>query len=288
MTIIKNTLKLTLVLYICVALTGVYVLSASARITPKETEEETTLITIVKGDTLWDLCQEHLKDPTKWPELKKYNDFSNPHLIYPGEKLRIPVSMAKEMEEALIGEGGDLQLKFEASNAENKALKEKLDNTEKDLKKLGEDSKKLQAKVAALEKELKSKEMQLKEAEKVSAEALTSIIRKELAATQEALQKKLNQTNRRINALEKLITEKNSAIETMTEKIAAIQQNTEKLLKQIEMNQQALKELKMHIENAQGIHEQPSSTKRTLAFVTTVAAGVGWFVLSSIGGRSGE
>lgn len=288
MTFIKNTLKLTLVLYICVALTGVYVLSASARITPKETEEETTLITIKKGDTLWDLCQEYLKDPTKWPELKKYNDFSNPDLIYPGERLRIPVSLAKDMGEDLNDEGRNLNDELAASNEEAKATKELLENAEKELKKLMEDLKKIQSKVAALEKELKSKDMQLKEAEKVSSEALTSIVRIELATTQEALQKKLNQVNRNVNGLEKLITEKNSAIEAIKGKIASIEQNNENLLKQIEMNQEALKELNIYLKNAKGIHEEPSSTKRTLAFVTTVAAGVGWFVLSSIGGRSGE
>ena len=57
------------------------------------------LITIVKGDTLWDLCQEHLKDPLRWRELSKYNDFTNPHLIYPGEELRIPIAMMKEVKE---------------------------------------------------------------------------------------------------------------------------------------------------------------------------------------------
>ena len=93
MNMIKSTLKLTLILYLCVALSGVFILSATARITPKEGGEDTKLITIVKGDTLWDLCQEHLKDPLRWRELSKYNDFTNPDLIYPGEKLRIPVSM---------------------------------------------------------------------------------------------------------------------------------------------------------------------------------------------------
>ncbi|MYF56675.1 LysM peptidoglycan-binding domain-containing protein, partial [Candidatus Poribacteria bacterium] len=85
MNMIKSTLKLAMILYICVALTGVYALSASAKITPRDdSDEETTLITIEKGDTLWDLCQEHLKDPLKWRELSKNNDFTNPDLIYPG------------------------------------------------------------------------------------------------------------------------------------------------------------------------------------------------------------
>ena len=96
MKMIRGTLKLTLILYICAALSGVYVLSASARITPHPDEDGTVLITIEKGDTLWDLCQEYLEDPTRWPELKEYNDFTNPHLIYPGEQLRIPSDLLSD------------------------------------------------------------------------------------------------------------------------------------------------------------------------------------------------
>ncbi len=97
MKIIKSTLKITLILYICTALCAVYVLSTSARITPHdEGDQSTILITIKKGDTLWNLCQEHLKDPLRWRELSKYNDFTNPHFIYPGEQLRIPVDSTLE------------------------------------------------------------------------------------------------------------------------------------------------------------------------------------------------
>ena len=64
MKMIRGTLKLALILYICAALSGVYVLSASAKITPHDGGDDTTLITIVKGDTLWDLCQRAPQGPT--------------------------------------------------------------------------------------------------------------------------------------------------------------------------------------------------------------------------------
>ena len=57
---------------------------------PNPEMEGTTLITIVKGDTLWDLATKHLEDPLKWPEFKQYNDFTNPDQIYPDEMMRIP------------------------------------------------------------------------------------------------------------------------------------------------------------------------------------------------------
>ena len=91
---------MALILYICTVLSGVYVLSASARITPHADDDgdDTILITIEKGDTLWDLCQEHLKDPLQWRELSKYNDFTNPHISsIPGEKIAYSAfAMARE------------------------------------------------------------------------------------------------------------------------------------------------------------------------------------------------
>ena len=54
MKMIRGTLKLALILYICAALSGVYVLSASAaNYTRTQTMIGTVLIEIVKGDTLW-------------------------------------------------------------------------------------------------------------------------------------------------------------------------------------------------------------------------------------------
>lgn len=287
MKMIKSTLKLSLVLYICVALSGIYALSASARITPHEGDEDTKLITIVKGDTLWDLCQEHLKDPLRWRELSKYNDFTNPHLIYPGEKLRIPLSMAKEIEDDMGEEAGELDDTIKTLIAEGEALQEKLDKAEEQIAALKKELEEAAKNAAALEKQLKSQDKAI-EAVKKSADGVTSAIKKELAAAQEAIEKKITQTNRRINALEKSITEQNSVIEAIQKQLTTINQNIETVLKQIEMNQQALKELRMAIEDAKGIHEEISSSKRALVFITTVAAGVGWFVINAVGGRSGD
>jgi hypothetical protein len=47
---------------------------------------------VKKGDTLWDLAKEYLKDPFKWPEVFSRNSdiVENPQWIYPGENIRIP------------------------------------------------------------------------------------------------------------------------------------------------------------------------------------------------------
>jgi LysM repeat protein len=45
---------------------------------------------VKRGDTLWDISKVYLRDPWYWPEIWYVNpQVSNPHLIYPGDKLRL-------------------------------------------------------------------------------------------------------------------------------------------------------------------------------------------------------
>ena len=47
--------------------------------------------TIKRGDTLWELSKMYLTSPWRWPELWGMNktQIANPHLIYPGQELRL-------------------------------------------------------------------------------------------------------------------------------------------------------------------------------------------------------
>jgi len=48
------------------------------------------IYTIKKGDTLWGISEQFLKDPYYWPNLWSNNpELRNPHFIYPGQKLAI-------------------------------------------------------------------------------------------------------------------------------------------------------------------------------------------------------
>ena len=53
-------------------------------------QEEPTVYVIKRGDTLWGLSERFLQDPYYWPDMwAKNKRITNPHLIYPGQKLRV-------------------------------------------------------------------------------------------------------------------------------------------------------------------------------------------------------
>ncbi len=287
MKMIRGTLKLALVLYICAALSGVYVLSASAKITPHAGDDSTTLVTVVKGDTLWSLAEEHLKDPHRWSELKQYNDFTNPHLIFPGEELRIPVAMAKEVvqmaEENLAGQQAELeQLKMELADSE--ATRDKL---EAEITGLNDSMGELKGQIDALEGSLKSQE-KLMDAVGDSVGTVSSSIKDALAAQKSAIHDGLAHLDEHIEEVAAMLEASHAKAEETQELAGAVKEKVKAALAQIEANQKAIAEVKMLIEDAKGVHEELSKSKRTLVFLTTLAAGVGLVVLNGIGGRSGE
>ena len=287
MKMIRGTLKLTLILYICAALSGVYVLSASARITPHEGDDDTMLVTIVKGDTLWDLCQQHLKDPLRWRELSKYNDFTNPHLIYPGEQLRIPVAMAKEavvVAEAELAEHQAELERLKVELAESEATRDKL---EAEISGLNESMGQLKAQLKALEDSLKSQE-QLMGVVGESGEAIASSVKKALAANKEAILHEIAHLDEHLKGLEKMHAERKKEAEDTHGHVEAIQAEVKMFLSHIEANQKAINEVKMILEDAKGVHEELSTSKRALVFLTTIAAGIGLFAINSMGGRGSE
>ena len=284
MNMMKSTLKLAMILYICVALSGVYVLSASARITPHEGDDKTTLITIEKGDTLWDLCQKHLKDPLRWRELSKYNDFTNPNLIYPGEKLRIPVAMINEV---VNGAQKDVEKqqeeveKLKTELAESEATRDKL---MAEIKQLNESMAELKKKIGELEASQKSQEKVIDAVKEANAAAADDV-KKTVRNSRNALQKQLETLNDNLDSAKEMISDLQKNLKATQDQIKAVQGDIKTALKNIETNQNAINELKMMIKDAQGVHEEVSSSKRTIAFLTTVVAGIGLFVINSIGGR---
>ncbi len=53
-------------------------------------QDEPTIYVIKQGDTLWGLSERFIKDPNYWPEMwSKNSQVTNPHFIYPSQKVRI-------------------------------------------------------------------------------------------------------------------------------------------------------------------------------------------------------
>ena len=52
--------------------------------------------TVVRGETLWGLADRYLQNPYAWPSIHDLNRalIANPHLIYPGQTVRIPGLLA--------------------------------------------------------------------------------------------------------------------------------------------------------------------------------------------------
>ena len=284
MNMIKSTLKLAMILYICVALSGVYVLSASARIVPHEGDKNTTLITIEKGDTLWDLCHKYLEDPLKWRELSKYNDFTNPDLIYPGEKLRIPVAMAKKVVEKVEEEVKEQQEKVEELRTNLAKSKAERDKLMAEIKDLNDSMAELKKKIGELEASQKSQEEIIDAVKKENAAAADDV-KKAVRNAKNALQKQLETLNGNLDSSKEMLSTLQKDLKATQDHIKAVQGDVKTALANIETNQKGISELKMMIVDAQGVHEEVSSSKRAIVFITTVAAGIGLFVLNAIGGR---
>jgi LysM repeat protein len=92
--ILKNLL---LVLALLATLSGGSSVGFAADAVPSATRETAAkaengyYYTVQKGDTLWDLSQRFSVTPWVWPELWEENSetIANPHLIYPGQKIRL-------------------------------------------------------------------------------------------------------------------------------------------------------------------------------------------------------
>jgi len=55
-------------------------------------QEDYKEYTVKKGDTLWNISSKEMVDPFLWPKVWKENpEIKNPDLIYPGQKIRIPL-----------------------------------------------------------------------------------------------------------------------------------------------------------------------------------------------------
>ena len=284
MKMMKSILRFSLILYLCVLLTGAsYILTASAKITPNPDMEGTTLITIVKGDTLWDLATKHLEDPLKWPEFKKYNTFTNPDWIYPDEMMRIPAKMVAEIidvaaEKEMVTLEELEMVKAELAAMETKAMaaEEAVGVTAADVTAIKMMVDDLIARQKKVESGLKEVQGQLAGLPEVAA-GLNASLMEHAEASKMAISKvseRVDGARGDIKELRQTVKDKHKA------GMEAAKASDEMLAAGIKANADSLD--KLH-EMKKDVTEEPSGSKRTLAFLTTLAGTAAWFAISAMG-----
>jgi len=79
-------------------------------------DDETYIHVVVKGDTLWDICEGLYGNPWVWPKVWQLNPhITNPHWIYPGTKLRVYYEIPKGFETVTAIEQAAVQAAVQAA-----------------------------------------------------------------------------------------------------------------------------------------------------------------------------
>ena len=279
----KPILRFSLILYLCLFLTGAaYILTASAKITPHPDMDGTTLITIVKGDTLWGLAIQHLENARAWPEFKDYNTFSDPDRIYPGEMMRIPAKMVEVIVEEAVEEEMVTLSELEMVKAELAAAEARAMAAEEANAVTATDVTAIKMKVEALIEQQKAVESGLKSTkDKVAATRdVVKKINKSLMEHAEASQHAIKEVHGEVRDVEEDVNSVLNTVKANQEaNMEAMKASDEMLAEKIKANGENID--KLHTMHA-GATEEPNNTKRNLAFLTTLAGTAAWFAISSL------
>ncbi len=153
-----------------------------AKIIPMELVEgrDYKIITIVKGDTLWQLSKKYYNNPNMWINFRSYNDFTDPHWIYPGEKLIISfveveqvIKFLKEQRDGVKKQKDDEEERLKQLLLQQQELEKRLKeeekrklldkNQQKDVQALQEEIEKIKMSNAILASEHNQKTRELSE-----------------------------------------------------------------------------------------------------------------------------
>jgi predicted RNase H-like nuclease (RuvC/YqgF family) len=227
---------------------------------------EGEVITIKKGDTLWHLARKYLNNPTKWPEFKKYNKFTNPNRIYPGENMQLPVKAAK----AIVKEATK---EIEVRSSEVGDAMKALQNSNEKM------SKTLQAQIEELEA--------LKKAVKLLSEEISRVENKvasldnRLSQAETAVKDEFQRSNKQVNQLNEKVDTIDENVRAMGGKVDQLAMDGQKITQSVETLTVKVSELeKMKI--AEPEIEKPSHGKKAFAVFTVLAGSIAWFVVSAL------
>ena len=280
MKMMKSILRFSLILYLCLFLTGAaYILTASAKITPNPDTKGTTLITIVKGDTLWDLATKHLEDPLKWPDFKRYNTFTNPDRIYPDEMMRIPAEMVMEMVEEAVEEEMLTVSELEMVKAELAAMEARAMAAEEAMGVTAADVTAIKMMIDDLIARQKKVEKGLKGVrdETVRMPDVVGKINASLMDHAKASKKKISKVSEQVDALSGDVAKMSGMLHERD--MEGLKASEEMLAAGIKADAESPE--KPHEMKKDKMMKKPSKSK--LAFLTTLAGTAAWFAISAIG-----
>jgi len=269
----KPIFRLTLVLYLCMFLTGApFVLSATAKITPKKVDADTSFYEIRKGDTLWDLAKKYRGNGYLWREFEKYNSFTNPHWIYPREKLQVPLTW---------GFPGLPEVKPPVAVKETPmppmAPDTRLDELKANLDKTSGAVGKLASQVDELHKQNKMLQDGLADNQKATKANTQAIeqLNKSLMSQAEASKAEIAEIHEHIEELDqktdKLQNDQANGFETLAGNIRSLTERVEKL-----------QGVQPQAPVAQPMPEASSGKKGLLTFLVALAGGATWFAVNTM------
>jgi peptidoglycan hydrolase CwlO-like protein len=206
----NKALAVLLALAIALPWTGL----ASAE-TVKKQHPSDIIITIKKGDTLWDIAGKYLGKPWQWPKIWKYDGnvyIKDPHWIYPGDKLVIPGKYARKVVKPRIeAVSAELARKLKEKEVELARLRSQLSSAQDELSRVKGENEELKKKVASLQERIASMEQGVSE--------LKGEIGK-LEAAKAELERKLSEAEALARRQQETISEQQRTIASQQETIS--------------------------------------------------------------------
>lgn len=232
---LRKAIAVILALAIALPWTGL----ASAAV--KKQHPSDIVITIKKGDTLWDIAEKYLGKPWQWPKIWKYDGnvyIKDPHWIYPGDKLVIPGRYARKVVRPKIeATYAALARRLKGKEAEVARLRSQLSSAQDELSRVKGENEELKRKIAELQEKVRAGEQQISD--------LKGEIR-ELERAREELNRKLSEAEALARRQQETISEQQRTISEQ-QRAAASQQET------IAKQQQAISDLAKKEEAIKGI-----------------------------------
>ena len=257
----------------------------AATITPNPVSQDTKLITIKAGDTLWFLAGVYLKDPMLWSQFKQYNHFTDPDLIFPGERLLVPTTF--QMPADSVRNIVDVLQKPVALEEVIKEIQTKLEEAGVSLVSINKMVGAFEVRVGVLENISSGLRDQVKVGDDRYAKTNAKInqntnhlneLTDKVAENQSNMHAEISSVLSQVSDLQGKL---GSQQQTITAKIAA---DTQLIVQRVEGNQAVMSGLKQKIEAEQGPMEELSKGKRKFVALTTVLGGFVWFVVNVFGG----